>query len=130
MAKTLILDPIWDPKKIFNGFLPLLVVRQCSKLSPYTISRKNNEPNLKKWQKTQFWAWFWTIYPKFVQPIFLFAGLPLLALRHCSPSYHPMQLKGKLRHQSLEKNKKPDFGPNFCLLDANLGPNFFGEFYL
>ena len=52
MAKTLILVPIWDPKKIFNEFLPLLVVRQCSKLSPYAISRKNNEPNLKNDKKT------------------------------------------------------------------------------
>ena len=51
MAKTLILVPIWGPKNFLNGFLPLLVVRQCSKLSLYAISRKNNEPNLKKWQK-------------------------------------------------------------------------------
>ena len=30
----------------------------------YAISRKTNEPNLRKWQKTQFWAQFWSIWPK------------------------------------------------------------------
>ena len=50
MAKILILVPIWGPKHFLNGFLPLLVVRQCSKLSPYAISRKNNEPNLNRAQ--------------------------------------------------------------------------------
>ena len=37
---------------IFLWVLPLQVVRQCSRLSSYAISRKTNEPNLKKWQKT------------------------------------------------------------------------------
>ena len=38
--------------KFFPLVLPLLVVRQCSKLSSYAASRKANELNLKKWQKT------------------------------------------------------------------------------
>ena len=37
-----------------------LVVRYCSNPSSYTVERKNNEPNLRKWQKSlclsQFWA--------------------------------------------------------------------------
>ena len=39
MVKTLISDPIWGPPKMFPWVLILLVVRQCSKLSSYTISR-------------------------------------------------------------------------------------------
>ena len=49
MAKTLISDPTWDPQ-----YLPLLAVRQSSKLSSYAISRKTYEPNLKKQQKKLF----------------------------------------------------------------------------
>ena len=37
---------------IFSMVLPLPVVKQCSKLSFYAISRKTNEPTLKKLQKT------------------------------------------------------------------------------
>ena len=75
-------------------------------------------------KKPNFGPDFGPLIPNLFSQTF-FAGLPLLVRRHCSPSYHPMQLKGKLRHQSLEKNKKPDFGPNFCLFDENLGPQFF-----
>ena len=46
----------WAPE-IFSWVLPLLVVRQCSKLSSNAISRKTNKPNLKKWPPPpQFWA--------------------------------------------------------------------------
>ena len=41
--------PNLGPLKFFSWVLPLLVVRQCSKLSPYAISRKTNEPHLRKW---------------------------------------------------------------------------------
>ena len=44
--------PNLGPQNFFSRVLPLLIVRQCSKLSSYAISRKINEPNLKKWQKT------------------------------------------------------------------------------
>ena len=37
----------WVPKNVF-GALPLLVVKHCSKLSNYAISRKSNKPNLRK----------------------------------------------------------------------------------
>ena len=37
--------------KSFLRVLPQLVVRNCSNLSLYVISRKINEPNLRKWQK-------------------------------------------------------------------------------
>ena len=38
--------------KIFLRALPLLVVRNCSKLLSYAISRKTNETNFRKWQNT------------------------------------------------------------------------------
>ena len=37
---------------MFSWVLPLLIVTQCPKVSSDAISWKNNEPNLKKWQKT------------------------------------------------------------------------------
>ena len=36
------------PPIFFSWVLPLPVVRHCSKLSSYAISRKTKEPNLKK----------------------------------------------------------------------------------
>ena len=45
------LAQIWAPK-FFLQVLPLLVVRQCSKLSSHAISMNTNEPKLKKRQET------------------------------------------------------------------------------
>ena len=69
MAKNLISGLIFTPshKKTFLWVLPLLVVRNCSKLSSYAISTKTTEPNFRRWQKklilgpilaslTQIWA--------------------------------------------------------------------------
>ena len=42
---------IWFHKLFFSWVLPLLHVIHCCKLSLYVISRKTNEPNLKKWGK-------------------------------------------------------------------------------
>ena len=62
MVKKLISDPIlarlvqiWAPK-IFSYVLPLPDVRHCCKLSLYAISKKTNDPNSRKWQKTSFRA--------------------------------------------------------------------------
>ena len=38
------------PKIFFSWVLPLLDVIHCCKLSLYEISRKTNEPSLRKWQ--------------------------------------------------------------------------------
>ena len=54
MAKNLVSGPILAPTKISSLILPLLHVRHCCKLSMYAISRKTNDPNLRKWQKTKF----------------------------------------------------------------------------
>ena len=40
------------PKTFFLKILPPLDVTNCCKLSLYAISRKTNEPNLRKGQKT------------------------------------------------------------------------------
>ena len=50
MAKTLISDPIQGPQ-FFKWVLPLLVVKQCSKVSSYWIYRKTNDQNMKKKDK-------------------------------------------------------------------------------
>ena len=77
-----LLDQRWSPKP-FSWVLPLLDLIHCCKLSLYAISRKTNEPNLRKWQKTQFPAQFWPIWPKFGSPIFFFKNLASLVT-----SYH------------------------------------------
>ena len=43
------LDPL---KSFFMGFTST----RCSKLSSFAMYEKSNEPNLKKWWKTWFWA--------------------------------------------------------------------------
>ena len=48
--------PKFAPQSFCLWILPLLDVTHCCKLSLYAISKKINEPNLRKWQKTQFWA--------------------------------------------------------------------------
>ena len=53
----------------FLWILPLLEIGHCCKLSLYAISRKTNEPNLKKWLKKDG---FWLLWPKFGSPIFFF----------------------------------------------------------
>ena len=45
--------PSFYPPKFLPWVLPLLVVKQCSKLSSYAISRKINGPNFKKMTKNQ-----------------------------------------------------------------------------
>ena len=87
VTKNLILGPIlghlaqiWAPN-FFLWVLPLLVIRQCSKLSFYPIEKMTNTPNLRKWQKnsildpiltdlTQIWvqklfSWTFPLYNKY-----------------------------------------------------------------
>ena len=50
-------SPFWPkfgPQKFFSWVLPLLDVIHCCKLSLYAISRKSNEPNLRKWKEPSF----------------------------------------------------------------------------
>ena len=50
----------------FLWVLPLLIVKQCFKLSFYGMSRKNNEPNLKKTTKNL------TLSPQFIFQFYLY----------------------------------------------------------
>ena len=84
--KILISDSICSPPSpsfpiFFSWVLPLQVVRQCFKLSSYAISKKTNEPNLKKvTKKPNFGPDFG---PNLDSQIFL-QDLPLLVVRQCS----------------------------------------------
>ena len=51
MKKKWLFLASFDPQNIFMWVLPLLDVRHCCKLSSYPISRKINEPKLRKWPK-------------------------------------------------------------------------------
>ena len=55
--------PNLGPQNFCSRILFLLDDRHCCKLSLYSISRKTNEPNLSKCQKTQFRARFWPLWP-------------------------------------------------------------------
>ena len=67
--KPLVLGPIlvpltqtWAPK-FFSWILPHLDIRNCCKLSLYTIFfKKTNEPNLRKWQKTSLGLFFFFFF--------------------------------------------------------------------
>ena len=59
------LSPEFGTKKFFSQILPLLYVRHCCKLSLFAISKKSNEPNLRKLEKTQLWDQLWPLWPKF-----------------------------------------------------------------
>ena len=75
--------PKFGPKNIFSWVLLLLYGRHCCKLSLYAISRETDEPNLRKWQKTKFRDWFWSLWPKCGPQKFLSWNLPLLHVRSC-----------------------------------------------
>ena len=88
----LILAQIWS---IF--FVGLHVIH-CCKLSLYAISRKSNESNLKKWQKTSFEHNFGTFGPN-LGPQNFFHGLYFYYILGTIASYHCIQFQGKLMNQ-------------------------------
>ena len=96
-----LLDQRWSPKP-FSWVLPLLDLIHCCKLSLYAISRKTNEPNLRKWQKTQFPAQFWPIWPKFGSPIFFFFKNLASSVKRYHGQLWPCALLEKTMIQSSE----------------------------
>ena len=66
--------PKFGPQRHFSWILLPLDVRNCCNLSLYAISRKTNELNLIKWQKTWFWPWFWPIFAQIWSPKFFLVG--------------------------------------------------------
>ena len=118
MAKTLRLDPISGPW-FLSWVLPLLIVKRCFKLSFYAISRKTNEPNLKKNDKK----------PNFEPPIYL-QVLPLLVVRHCS-KLSSYAISRKIDKPNLRKWQKPSFGTYFTPFSPNLShQNSFSKIWL
>ena len=110
MAKNLISGPNLGPKIFFSWILHWLNVRHCCKLSLHAISRKINEPNRKKWQKT--------LAQKCFHKFYFYYMLDIVA------SYHCMQFQGKLMNQTWENSKKPIFGPDFGPFSPDLGHEF------
>ena len=105
------------PPKFCLWILLLLHVRHCC----CKLSRKSNEPNLRKWQKIQFQDQFWPLWPKlgpqnFFNRFYLYYMLDIVA------SYHCMRFQGKLTNQTWENGKKPSFGTYFGPFGPNLGP--------
>ena len=88
----LILAPLvkFGHQKFSSWMLPLPDVRHCCKLSLYLISRKTNEPNLRKWQKTWAAKIFWKTW--LCQPLDTMA------------SYHHVQYQKTLMIQSWENS--------------------------
>ena len=86
MTKKLFLGMIFTqicfPKKFFGGELPLLDVIHCCQLSLYAISRKTNEPNLRKWQRTQIRTRFWLNRPRLGLQFFFLKNLPSSVTRY------------------------------------------------
>ena len=63
-ARFCALWPKFCPLKFLLWVLLLLDVIHCCKLSLHAVSRKTNEPNLRKWQKTSFGPDFGPFSPK------------------------------------------------------------------
>ena len=105
--------PNLGPMKLFSWVLPILVIKQCFKISSFAISKKNwwTKFNLKKWQKPDFGPNFGLFGPIFFE---------VLLLLGIVPSCHPTQFKQQLMNQTWEIGKKPNFKPNF---DPNLQPH-------
>ena len=58
----------FGPKLGAKFFLMKFTSNTCQTLLQaiiFAISRKTNEPNLRKWQKTQFRDRFWALWPRF-----------------------------------------------------------------
>ena len=110
MTKNLVLCPIWslwhkfESQNFLSWILPLLDVRNCSKLSLYDISRKTNEPNLRKWQKLSFGPNFGTFSPN-LGPKNFFHGFYLHQMLDIVAGYHCMQFQGKLMNRTSENDK-------------------------
>ena len=88
-------------KKLFSQILSLLDVRHCCKLSQHTISRKTNEPNLRKWQKILVLGPLLTHLAKIWTTSF-FSKIQLRHYLDIMVSYHHVLYQKKLMIQSCE----------------------------
>ena len=89
--------------KVFSLWaLPLLDVIYCCSLTLYAISRKTNEPDLRKWQKIKFLARFWPLWPKFGLSFF-FESSGSVSQLNVMVSYHYVQHQNKTSDPILRK---------------------------
>ena len=119
MAKKLVLrlilaplDRIWHAK-FYSWILPLLHVIHHWKLSLYAISRKTNDPNLRKWKKkTSFRTNFGPFVPN-LGPKILFHRFYLQCMLDIVASYHKLE--------KMVKNlvSKPILAPLAQIQDQN-----------
>ena len=90
------------PKNFFD-------VRHCCKLSLYAISRKTNEPSLRKQQKNQFCGDFGLYQPKFGPQKYFVQVLPLLDVKHyCKLSLYTI-LRRTNKPNLRKQQKKTQF---------------------
>ena len=108
MTKNLILGlilaclaQIWV-QKFFFVVLPLLNASHCCKLLLHAISRKTNNPNSRKWQKTSFLVWFRSVGPK-IQAAIFFPKIWLRQSLAIKVSYHHVQNQKKNNDLILKK---------------------------
>ena len=92
---------VGPPKKIFMS-LPLLEVIHCCKLSLYAISRKTNEPNLRKWQKYLVLSLMFGPFSPNSAAKFFCSKMWLGQSLDIMGSYHHVQYQRKLMIQSWE----------------------------
>ena len=97
--------PSWGPQKFLTWVLPLLLVRKCSKLSSYEISRKTNGSKLIKMTKKLNLGPILAHLTQFGSPNNFWQILPLLVIRHCS-NLSPNAVIKKNQWTKLEKIKK------------------------
>ena len=103
------------PWSFFHGFY----LWQCSKLSSYAVSRKTKEPSLKKRQKELILGPILVHIAQMWDPESFLRVLSQLVVV-VVPSYHPMQLKGKLMNQIWELAKNIIWGLNLARFGHNL----------
>ena len=111
--------PNFGPQKSFSWVFPLLVVRNCSKLSSYAIYKKSNKPNLRKWWKT-----FFPFGPN-LGPQFFFRGFYLDQMLETVACYNCMQFQEKRLIQTQENGEKPHFGSDLDPLGSNSNHQIF-----
>ena len=109
--------PKFGPQRFFLRISSLLDVRNCCKLSLYTISRKTNEPNLTKWQKNP------VSDPILAQKFFSWVS-PILNIIHCW-KLSLYAISKKTNAPNLRKWQKSSFGPDLTRFGSNLVPKFF-----
>ena len=74
-------NPNFGPPKFFSWVSPLLVVRQCPKLSSYATLRKTNGANLKNNKKPNFGLDFGPFDPNSGRHFFSFSNI--LSVTRC-----------------------------------------------